>query len=47
MREATLELSVTFDKKLNTYQHIDEADREVMLKKDVQVQLLRDRIKQL
>eukprot|EP00352_Strombidinopsis_acuminata_P001015 CAMPEP_0176344268 /NCGR_PEP_ID=MMETSP0126-20121128/4571_1 /TAXON_ID=141414 ORGANISM="Strombidinopsis acuminatum, Strain SPMC142" /NCGR_SAMPLE_ID=MMETSP0126 /ASSEMBLY_ACC=CAM_ASM_000229 /LENGTH=90 /DNA_ID=CAMNT_0017690641 /DNA_START=675 /DNA_END=947 /DNA_ORIENTATION=+ len=37
MREATLELSVTYDKKLNIYSHLDPADREVMLKKDVQV----------
>lgn len=35
MREATLELSVTYDKKLNIYSHLDQADKEVMLKKDV------------
>ena len=37
MKESTLELSLTFDRKNMEYNDLDEADREELLKKDVQI----------
>lgn len=35
MKESTLELSLTFDKKTTEYTDLNETDREDLLKKDV------------
>eukprot|EP00351_Strombidinopsis_sp_SopsisLIS2011_P002215 CAMPEP_0116874728 /NCGR_PEP_ID=MMETSP0463-20121206/6280_1 /TAXON_ID=181622 /ORGANISM="Strombidinopsis sp, Strain SopsisLIS2011" /LENGTH=76 /DNA_ID=CAMNT_0004518843 /DNA_START=662 /DNA_END=892 /DNA_ORIENTATION=+ len=37
MKESTLELSLTFDKKQMEYNDLDETDRDELLKKDVQI----------
>ena len=37
MKESTLELSLTFDKRHIEYNDLEEADRNELLKKDVQI----------
>jgi len=37
MKESTVELSLTYDKKTTEYTDLNEADREDVLKKDVQI----------